>query len=102
VSGGYVLIVQPTSGSNQTQVSIPVSGTPIVAGSTIALTRNASSPEDAEGVTVATIAANSAENEAHIKDVEMSEDNIPLTKIKQERIENEKPNDISVYDFDEG
>lgn len=101
VSGGYVLIVQPPPGSNQTQVSIPVSGTQIVAGSTIALARNTSSNEDGEALTVA-ITSNSAENEAHIKEVEMTDDSLSLTKIKQERVENEKPNDISVYDFDEG
>ena len=37
-----------------------------------------------------------------VKTDQIVEESVPQQQVKQERLEIDKPNDISVYDFDEG
>ncbi|KAI1301900.1 Transcriptional repressor CTCF [Halotydeus destructor] len=79
-SGGYVLIVQPSAGQNQTQVQLPVGST-----SNSMLTNSSQ-----------VLTADLVQEKDHIDDIRTPTNN----RVKKEK-ELEKPNDISVYDFEE-
>lgn len=113
--GGYVLIVQPTgAGGNATgQVQVPVSGAPVSVSSVISnTTQNAVSLSHLNSLSnsalsqeaTATAVSSIPSPTTSCGDTKMDSDMVstPLTRIKQERLEAEKPNDISVYDFDDG
>ncbi|RWS24170.1 Zinc-finger double domain containing protein 12-like protein, partial [Leptotrombidium deliense] len=102
--GGYVLIVQPTAGQAQGQVQIPVTGnaSPIVttgsqsislpSGISVAAVTSSLSTSAAMGVLTADCEPKNDKRNSQLSS---------LTRIKKEKSDSEKQNDISVYDFDD-
>ncbi|RWS04673.1 Zinc-finger double domain containing protein 12-like protein [Dinothrombium tinctorium] len=104
-SGAFVLIVHQAGGQTPGQVQIPVTAAvsaPIVTSgsqSTLALPSGISVAVPTNITTTPATVGLSTESETRTE--KRNSQNSVLTRIKKEKLESEKPNDISVYDFDD-
>ncbi|RWS19874.1 Zinc-finger double domain containing protein 12-like protein, partial [Leptotrombidium deliense] len=102
--GGYVLIMQPSVGQAQGQVQIPVTGnaSPMVttgsptislpSGISVAAVTSSLTPSAAVSVLTADCEPKNDKRNSQLSS---------LTRIKKEKSDSDKQNDISVYDFDD-